>query len=260
MNPSWKVRLGFLAVVIILLLFACAALSKEPIPGRPSHHVDGGFRNPNPAFTRPSGWVRVKFSASRLWANLVASRSISLPREENDGQSPRENSSDAKVTWVGHSTLLVQVDGVNLLTDPHWGDRAGPLSWLGARRLNAPGLRFEDLPPIHLVLISHDHYDHLDLGTVKRLANVYDPLFLVPLGLKAWFAEHGITRVEELDWWQTYEHRGLRLVCVPAQHFSGRNFSDANRRLWASWVVTGGKKRLFFGGDSGYFDGFKQVG
>jgi N-acyl-phosphatidylethanolamine-hydrolysing phospholipase D len=156
--------------------------------------------------------------------------------------------------------LLVQLDGVNLLTDPHWGSRASPLSWVGPRRLNAPGLRFEDLPHIDLVLISHDHYDHLDLETVKRLADAHDPLFLVPLGLKNWFAENGMTRVEELDWWQAREHRDLRVVCVPAQHFGGRNLFDMNRRLWASWVVAGRAKRLYVGGDSGYFHGFKEVG
>lgn len=260
MNLCRNSRLRTLALILPFLVLACVLVSREPLPGRPSHHADGGFRNPNPAFTRPGGWVRAKYVVGRVWVNLVASRSLFVPRGANDGYALRENNGDATVTWIGHSTLLVQLDGINLLTDPHWGDRAGPLSWLGARRLNAPGMRFEDLPPIDLVLISHDHYDHLDLGTVKRLAGAHNPLFLVPLGVKAWFAENGMAHVEELDWWQTYEYRGLRLVCVPAQHFSGRNFSDTNRRLWASWVVAGRSKRLYVGGDSGYFDGFKQIG
>jgi len=260
LNSPGKFRQRSLAFGLPFLFLACALIGKDPLPGRPAHHVEGGFRNPDPAFTRPVGLVRAKYVAARLWVNLVAPRNFYLPREANDGQELRENNHDATVTWVGHSTLLIQLDGVNLLTDPHWGSRAGPLSWLGARRLNAPGVRFEDLPPIHLVLISHDHYDHLDLDTVTRLAETHDPLFVVPLGLKAWFAENGMSRVQELDWWQAYEHRGLRLVCVPAQHFSGRNFSDTNRRLWASWVVVGRSKRLYAGGDSGYFNGFKQIG
>ncbi|RPH83756.1 MAG: MBL fold metallo-hydrolase, partial [Candidatus Rokuibacteriota bacterium] len=90
------------------------------------------------------------------------------------------------VTWIGHATLLVQLEGVRILTDPHWSQRASPLSWAGPRRLSAPGLAFEDLPPVHVVVISHDHYDHLDLGTVKRLAETHDPLFVVPLGFKRW--------------------------------------------------------------------------
>jgi N-acyl-phosphatidylethanolamine-hydrolysing phospholipase D len=178
----------------------------------------------------------------------------------NDGGALRANLTEPSVTWVGHATLLIQLDGVNLLTDPHWGERASPLSWAGPRRLSPPGLAFEDLPPIHAVLISHDHYDQLDLDTVKRLAAAHDPLFLVPLGLRGWMAEHGVGRVEELDWWDSREHRGLRLMCLPAQHWSQRAFWDRNRRLWASWAVLGRERRLFFGGDSGYFAGFREIG
>ncbi len=164
------------------------------------------------------------------------------------------------MTWIGHSTLLLQLDGVNVLTDPHWGNRASPLAWAGPRRLGLPGVAFESLPHIDVVIISHDHYDHLDLGTVKRLAAAHDPLFLVPLGLKSWFADHGMTRVVELDWWETRGHGGLRFVCVPAQHFAQRTPWDRDRRLWASWAVVGQSRRFYFGGDSGYFDGFKQAG
>jgi N-acyl-phosphatidylethanolamine-hydrolysing phospholipase D len=254
------VRIRSLALLLTLLLPACAGVGTEPLPGRPPHHVAGGFRNTNPAFKRPDGWTRFTFIASRVWANLAAPRSLTLPREENDGRALRENTDGATVTWVGHSTLLVQLEGVNLLTDPHWGPRASPLSWGGPRRLNPPGLAFERLPRIDVVLISHDHYDHLDLDTVQRLSRERDPLFVVPLGLKQWFAANGITRVEELDWWQTREYRGLRLVCVPAQHFAQRSLWDTNTRLWASWAVLGAGRRFYFGGDSGYFDGFRQAG
>jgi len=123
-----------------------------------------------------------------------------------------------------------------------------------------PGLAFEDLPPIHVVLISHDHYDHLDVGTVRRLAAAHRPRFLVPLGLRAWFAELGITEVEELDWWQHREVRGLRVTAVPAQHFSGRTPWDRNRRLWAGWTVAGRAKRLYFAGDTAYWDGLREIG
>lgn len=164
------------------------------------------------------------------------------------------------ITWIGHATVLVQIEGVNILTDPQWSERASPVSWGGPRRLSPPGLRFEDLPRIDVVLISHDHYDHLDLDTVKRLAATYDPLFLVPLGLKAWFAENGMTRVEEMDWWQEREYRALKFVCVPAQHFSQRTLTDANQRLWASWSVLSPERRFYFSGDTGYFTFFKEIG
>ncbi len=164
------------------------------------------------------------------------------------------------MTWVGHSTLLIQLDGVNLLTDPQWSRRASPVSFLGPQRVTPPGLPFENLPPIHLVLISHDHYDHLDVATVMRLAETHRPLFLVPLGLKAWFAGLGITRVEELDWWESRVFNGLTLTSVPAQHFSGRTFWDRNRQLWSGWAVAGRAKRLYFAGDTGYYDGLKEIG
>jgi len=170
------------------------------------------------------------------------------------------NHDDATVTWVGHATLLVQLDGVNVLTDPQWSDRASPVSFAGPRRVTPPGLRFEDLPPIHVVVISHDHYDHLDKATVTRLAVEHRPRFLVPLGLKAWFADAGVTDVEELDWWDRRVVRGLAFTCVPAQHFSGRTLWDRNRRLWSGWVVAGRSKRLYFAGDTAYFDGFREIG
>jgi N-acyl-phosphatidylethanolamine-hydrolysing phospholipase D len=149
---------------------------------------------------------------------------------------------------------------VNILTDPHWGDRASPVGFAGPRRLVPPGVAFADLPPIHAVVISHDHYDHLDEDTVKGLAREHHPRFFVPLGLKAWLAERGITDVVELDWWDSVEFRGLTLVCTPAQHSSGRTLTDQYMRLWSSWVVLGPTKRFFFAGDTGYDPRLRQIG
>jgi N-acyl-phosphatidylethanolamine-hydrolysing phospholipase D len=200
------------------------------------------------------------FFVRRMFQATFRPRTFEAPRLVNDGQALRAGLANPSVTWVGHSTLLVQLDGVNVLTDPHWGDRASPVDWAGPRRLSAPGLAFEDLPRIDVVLISHDHYDHLDLGTVRRLADRHAPLFLVPLGLKAWLAEQGITRVEELDWWGAWASHGLAFHCLPAQHFSARSPWDGNRRLWASWALVGRDRRLYFSGDTGYFDGFRAIG
>jgi len=244
----------------LFLLVACGSVGTEPLPGEPPHHVAGGFRNTNPDFHRPSSWTRWSLMVSRLWTSATAPRTFNAPRVMNDGTALRAGLINPSITWVGHSTLLVQLNGVNFLTDPNWGARASPVSWAGPRRLSAPGLAFEDLPRIDVVIISHDHYDHLDLGTVKRLAETHNPLFLVPLGLKAWFSENGISRVEELDWWQEREYRDVRFVCVPAQHFSQRTLWDGNTRLWASWAVLSRDRRLYFGGDTGYFAGFKETG
>jgi N-acyl-phosphatidylethanolamine-hydrolysing phospholipase D len=164
------------------------------------------------------------------------------------------------VTWIGHSTVLVQLDGVSFLTDPNWGQRSGPFSGLiGVRRYTPPGIALNDLPPIDFVLISHDHYDHLDEPTVRRLARTFDPLFIVPKGIKAWLADRDITRAVELDWGESVVVKGLTVVCTPAQHGGGRTAIDQGRRLWSSWAVLG-SKRFYFGGDTGYYRHFKQTG
>jgi N-acyl-phosphatidylethanolamine-hydrolysing phospholipase D len=238
----------------------CAGVGGQKA-GAPEHHRSRGFANTNPAYARPPFWTRTTFFASRIWSTTFSPRTIALPRVDNDGRRLRENAGDATVTWVGHATLLVQVDGVNVLFDPQWSERAGPVSFAGPRRFMPPGLRFEDLPPIHLVLISHDHYDHLDVTTVRRLAETHRPRFYVPLGLRAWFAGLGIDDVVELDWWDSRNDRGLTLTCVPAQHFSGRALWSQNRTLWSGWVVAARAKRLFFAGDTGYYEPyFKEIG
>ena len=180
---------------------------------------------------------------------------------ESDGKFLRDNHTEATVTWIGHSTLLIQLNGVNVLTDPHWSERASPVSFAGPKRVMPPGLRFEDLPAIDLVLISHNHYDHLDVATVKRLAATHHPLFVVPLGLKSWFAGLGITNVDELDWWESRRIKGLTFTCLPAQHFSSRTLWDRNQTLWSGWAVASPTKKLFFAGDTGYYyELFKEIG
>jgi N-acyl-phosphatidylethanolamine-hydrolysing phospholipase D len=230
------------------------------VPGAPAHHRQNGFANVNPSHEPAGGWTRFTFFVSRIWSSTFTPRSASFPSIASDLPAILDNRGTATVTWVGHSTLLIQLDGVNILTDPNWSPRASPVSFAGPRRVSPPGLAFEDLPPIHVVLISHDHYDHLDDATVRRLAAEHRPKFLVPLGLKRWFADIGITDVDELDWWDHRAVRELTFSCVPAQHFSGRTLWDRNRRLWSGWVVAGRAKRLYFAGDTAYFDGLKEIG
>jgi len=245
---------------LLFLLVACGSVGTEPLPGQPAHHVAGGFRNTDPEFSRPSSWTRWSFVVRRLWTSSIAPRTFEAPRVLNDGAALRAGTVNPSITWVGHSTLLVQLDGLNVLADPTWSARASPVSWGGPRRLSPPGLAFESLPQIDIVVISHDHYDHLDLATVKSLAEKHNPLFLVPLGLKAWFAENGMSRVEELDWWQEREYGGVTFVCLPSQHFSQRTLWDGNTRLWATWAVLGRERRFYFSGDTAYFAGFKEIG
>jgi len=157
-----------------------------------------------------------------------------------------------------HSTFLVQTDGVNILADPIFNDRSSPFPFWGIKRLAAPGIRIEDLPPIHIVLISHNHYDHLDRYTIERLAN--RPKYLIPLGLARWFKKRNIDQLTELDWWQSASSLGLRFHSVPVQHFSGRSPFDRNETLWSGWVVEGKTGRIFFAGDTGYAPIFKEIG
>jgi N-acyl-phosphatidylethanolamine-hydrolysing phospholipase D len=249
-------------LVLAASLSACAAAPSEPVPDAPPHHVVGGFRNLDPDYQRPGAWARLKFFARRGWQSIIGARPYAPPRMDNDGRALREGAGDPRptVTWIGHSTLLVQLDGLNVLTDPQWSERSSPLSWAGPRRLAPPGIAFEALPPIHVVVISHDHYDHLDLPTVRRLAAAHDPLFLVPLGLKAWLAERGVVNVRELDWWGSHVQGPVRFVCVPAQHWSQRALGEMNPRLWASWAAIGPTRRLYVSGDTGYFAGFREAG
>jgi N-acyl-phosphatidylethanolamine-hydrolysing phospholipase D len=265
-NPQDLTRIGRLTLAAAALVASawlyggCSGLG-EPKPGAPPHHLERGFRNLNPDYRRPSPWVRWPYIITRGWLSTFAPRSASFPLAPNDGAALQESRTDPTVTWIGHSTLLIQLDGVNLLTDPHWSERASPVAFLGPRRLAPPGLRFEDLPPIHTVLISHDHYDHLDIATVKRLAATHRPRFLTPLGYRAWFADLGIADVEELDWWESRELRDLRLTAVPVQHWTSRAPWEYNRRLWSGWVVAGRDRRLFFAGDTGYYDVlFRELG
>lgn len=164
------------------------------------------------------------------------------------------------MTWIGHATVLVQMEGVRFLTDPIWSDSPSPIRSLGPRRFVAPGLPIEALPPIDFVLISHNHYDHLDLPTLRALAKRRpETVFLVPIGNGALLQGEDITRVIELDWGETHRYGPLEIHCLPAQHWSKRGLRDDNKSLWASWAVVGKTRRFYFAGDTGYFDGFARI-
>ncbi|HEX7788502.1 MAG TPA: MBL fold metallo-hydrolase [Methylomirabilota bacterium] len=226
----------------------------------PAGHQGSAYKNVDPEYRRASYWARLhSFVVGSTW--LVTERRVAaLPPGTPDWDLLRNGARTPTVTWIGHSTVLVQLDGVTFLTDPNWGHRSGPFSGLvGVRRYTPPGIAFDDLPRIDFVLISHDHYDHLDEPTVRRLAARFDPLFIVPKGIKAWLADRGITHAVELDWGESVVVDGLTVVCTPAQHGGGRTAVDQGRRLWSSWVVLG-SKRFYFAGDTGYYQHFKRIG
>jgi len=268
--PTWRT----LWTAGVLFLFACSAggtsSASEPAAA-PSETISiaglagapragHAFKNLDPAYKRASYYERLhSLIVGGTW--LVPESGVArLPSVAPDLEALRQNTREATVTWIGHSTLLVQLDGVNFLTDPTWARRSGPFGGLvGVRRFTPAPMRIEDLPRIDFVLISHDHYDHLDEPTVRRLAEVFNPTFVVPLGIKAWLADREITNAVELSWGQSIKLSGLTIVCSPAQHGSGRTMADQGRRLWASWAVLG-SRRFYFAGDTGYYSHFKDIG
>jgi len=172
---------------------------------------------------------------------------------------PALDGAAAVVTFIGHSTFLIQTAAGNILTDPMYSDRASPLTWAGPRRVRAPGVRFDDLPPISTVLLSHNHYDHCDLPTLRMLAKRFDPAVVTPIGNERLVRSAGIRRVEELDWWQQTTTCTLPITLTPAYHFSARTPFDKNRALWGGFVLLAGHARIFFAGDTAYADFFSGL-
>ncbi len=230
----------------------------------PPHHGPQGFRNPH----LPAGGRKFRdFLAWQL--GLGPKETPALPPAEVPAYHPRIVAPDLErlrnpdpqtiqVTWIGHDTFLIQVAGLNLLTDPIFSERCSPVSFLGPQRKAPPGVAFESLPRIDAVIISHNHYDHLDAPTVQRLGN--GPQYFVPLGLAAWFKGLGLNNVREFDWWQAAALGPIQLTSVPAQHFSMRTPFDRNRTLWCGWVLETLAGPLYFAGCSGYSPDFQKIG
>lgn len=218
------------------------------------HFRDGRFFNPGVkehGFRELFRWIsRRKQGPWREW----------IPSEPGPRPPAEVPGSNLRVTFVNHSTVLLQTGGVNILTDPVWSERVSPVSFSGPKRHRAPGIRFEDLPPIHILLISHNHYDHLDLPTLRRLSSAHRPIVFCPLGVAGLARHTGLRDVHELDWGQEQVWTGMRVHCVRAQHFSARGPFDRNRALWCGWVLETKAGNIYFAGDSGFGEFFSQIG
>ena len=172
---------------------------------------------------------------------------------------PPPDGAAAVVTFIGHSTVLIQTPFGNILTDPVYSERASPVSFAGPRRARKPAVLFGDLPPIALVLLSHNHYDHCDLATLRAIEDRWHPTVVTPLGNTGLLKKAGVRRIEEIDWWQDAARVPLSVMLTPAQHFSARTPFDRNRALWGSFVIRLGERQIFFAGDSGYAYHFTQI-
>lgn len=244
---------GLTAAAAALGITAERALIASPrYRGPASDHFDGErFHNHQSGWQTEGSFLKWQLTKKPgAWPKWI---------DDPPGPPPERRVADGRirVTWVNHATLLVQMDGVNVLTDPIWSERCSPVSFAGPKRHRAPGIRFEDLPPIDAVLVSHNHYDHLDVPTLRRLAGTR---IFTPLGNAALMAKHGVDGATDLDWWQDVALTdGVTITLVPALHFCARSLSDRNRTLWGGFVISGPSGHAYFAGDTGWGTHFEEI-
>jgi L-ascorbate metabolism protein UlaG (beta-lactamase superfamily) len=252
--------IGLLTLIIALL----STMGRETSTGNTEkpHHTGSGFQNIYP-FKGPGFLDFLKWRWDRLWMDIPSPDTFSFPIIKNDAKRLAGNRSTPSITWIGHATVLVQINGKNILTDPHFSLRASPVQWIGPKRVVAPGMALEDLPRIHAVLISHDHYDSLDYNSIMALMNRpggKDTHFYVGLGIGKWLRDWGVQQVVEMDWHETRSIDGLTVTAVPCRHWSKRALSRRNETLWAGWIVRSPTFSFYFVGDSGYSPVFRDIG
>lgn len=248
-----------LAVLIFFLLVFLFGffLSGPTYSGPKSDHFNGKkFINPNgleaKGFADVFKFVRERNMEPYKFNYETFVRTEALPESLEE--------SKIKITFVNHSTFLIQYAGLNILTDPIWSFRCSPFQFAGPNRMRPPGVKFEDLPPIDLVLLSHNHYDHFDSNTVKDLIVKHQPQFVVPLGMKKAVEKLGSKRVEEVDWHQTIRQEKISITGTPANHFTSRGIFDRDKTLWCGYLLQFGTHKLYFVGDTGYGPNFKEIG
>ncbi|SOD80656.1 MBL fold metallo-hydrolase [Spirosoma fluviale] len=235
----------------LLTFSACAPRYKGPV----TDHFDGKkFFNPDMPERTSGGLLKWLFNRDKgPWPEQPDAYVGARPATRIEGDS-------LVLTFVNHSTFLIQTAGLNILTDPVWSKRVGPTSWLGVKRKRPPGLRFEELPPIDVVLLSHNHYDHLDLPTIEKLVKVHNPLFVTPLGVSYLPKSVNGRITRELDWNDTLRiNEKLALTCTQAQHFSNRGLGDREETLWCGYLLHTSFGTTYFCGDSGYGAHFKKI-
>ena len=224
--------------------------------------IKGKFRN---TIRRSNGGI--KNTVNILWDVAFNKAKDAVPKNKNEipinklEKKDLENLANNSALRLGHSSLVLKLEDELYLTDPVFSNRASPFTWFGPKRFHESPIKSVDLPNIKAVFISHNHYDHLDSECIKTIKDKVG-MFYVPLGVSKYLIKYGVDKdkITELDWWQSIEVGNLSFTATPSQHFSGRSMCDFDKSLWCSWVIKTPSLNLFFSGDSGYFDGFKQIG
>jgi L-ascorbate metabolism protein UlaG (beta-lactamase superfamily) len=262
-REGWQ-ALGRLLALCLLLLAGCSSSNPYYDPAK-AHHTPGGFRN-NHAHEETWSADLLRWQWQRWRQNLPQPPRTAILPVVAELDFIRTNRVETAVTWIGHATVLLQTAGLNIITDPQFSDRASPFSFAGPKRHQRPGIALADLPRIDAVLISHNHYDHLDLASVRALYRQAGgpPVFYVPLGVDLWFQAHvtdGSTeRLRRMDWWESIAHEGVRLDFLPVQHWSARTPWDRDKTLWGAWAVRHPGFSFFFSGDLGYSRDIPDIG
>src|SRR5215212_2285243 len=250
-----KVAVGVVGVVVLGAVVERMVIAAPHYRGPASDHFDGRRFHNQDLEWRSKGLMKWQMNRKPgVWRDWVESPPGPKPPE-------RVGRGHLRVTFVGHATLLIQIDGVNILTDPIWSERCSPVSFAGPKRHRPPGIRFEDLPPIDAVLISHNHYDHLDLPTLRMLGTRNGPAIVTLLGNGALMKEHDVKgKILDLDWWQSARVSDrVEITVVPAEHFCSRGMSDQNATLWGGFVIRGASGSVYFAGDTGSGRHFGQI-
>ena len=251
-------------IILLLLLagfFAAAIgfgfyLSGPKYKGPMSDHFDGK------QFSNPTGLKAKGLGDVMQWMLNRQQGPWNENKEIPFGDKPVPTSDELRITYVNHSTFLIQVAGINILTDPVWSERTSPFQFAGPKRMRPPGIKFEDLPKIDVVLLSHNHYDHLDLPVMMKIFQIHKPKIVTPLGVKAFLEQNNISGHGDLDWWgEIALSDSLKVQAVPAQHFSGRGTFDRDATLWCGYVIKRDQGNIYFVGDTGYNEKtFKEIG
>ncbi len=252
---QWFAKKNGIVFLVFFSLIGCAyAQQSEGDTRLPAHHAKEGFQNPY-VEKKHRGlfrYLKMRYFSDEKFADYKTNAHKVPIEKQLDLARIHNPSGGVQITWIGHATILIQYKGINILTDPMFSNRASPVGFAGPKRYNPPGIQLNRLPKLDYVVISHSHYDHLDLNSVRQIGS--QAQWLVPLGLKAWFGKAGIdpTRVLELDWWQEVKFGAVTITSTPAQHWSSRGLWDRNKSLWTSWMLQIDDRKIWYSGDTGY--------